>query len=154
MNDYLEHHGIKGQKWGIRRFQKKDGTRTVLGKRKQRQNTIKKSRGVITKRNGKETARFTMDLKRTSKRERRLMTEDELSYRIGRLEREKKLRDLELDVGRSTAHKVLAASGKAAATTLVTAGLIYGGKKTIKYALIMAGYDGDAVLKDMFPKKK
>ncbi len=32
--DYLEHHGIKGQKWGIRRFQNKDGTRTPAGKRR------------------------------------------------------------------------------------------------------------------------
>ena len=26
-DEYLEHHGIKGQKWGIRRFQNYDGTR-------------------------------------------------------------------------------------------------------------------------------
>jgi tetrahydrodipicolinate N-succinyltransferase len=32
--EYLEHHGIKGQKWGIRRFQNKDGTRTSAGKRR------------------------------------------------------------------------------------------------------------------------
>ena len=32
--DYLEHHGIKGQRWGIRRFQNKDGTLTAAGKKR------------------------------------------------------------------------------------------------------------------------
>lgn len=31
-NDELYHHGIKGQQWGVRRFQNKDGTRTSAGK--------------------------------------------------------------------------------------------------------------------------
>lgn len=31
-NNYIAHHGIKGQKWGVRRFQNPDGTRTALGK--------------------------------------------------------------------------------------------------------------------------
>lgn len=30
----LQHHGIKGQRWGIRRFQKKDGTLTSSGKKR------------------------------------------------------------------------------------------------------------------------
>ena len=30
----LYHHGIKGQKWGIRRFQNKDGTLTEAGKKR------------------------------------------------------------------------------------------------------------------------
>ncbi len=31
-NIYLSHHGIKGQKWGVRRYQKKDGSLTPAGK--------------------------------------------------------------------------------------------------------------------------
>lgn len=30
----MMHHGIKGQKWGIRRYQRKDGTLTPLGRRR------------------------------------------------------------------------------------------------------------------------
>ena len=31
-NLYLAHHGILGQKWGVRRFQNPDGTLTAEGK--------------------------------------------------------------------------------------------------------------------------
>lgn len=45
MNDYLQirelyHHGIKGQKWGIRRWQNEDGTLTELGKQKYGKNNV------------------------------------------------------------------------------------------------------------------
>lgn len=33
-NNYLIHHGVKGQKWGVRRFQNKDGSLTKAGKKK------------------------------------------------------------------------------------------------------------------------
>lgn len=33
-NNELTHYGIKGQKWGIRRYQNKDGTLTPAGKKK------------------------------------------------------------------------------------------------------------------------
>ena len=34
MNNNLQHHGIKGQKWGVRRFQNKDGSLTAKGKKR------------------------------------------------------------------------------------------------------------------------
>lgn len=34
MNGFLTHHGITGQKWGIRRFQNPDGSLTEEGKRR------------------------------------------------------------------------------------------------------------------------
>lgn len=34
MSDYLIHHGIKGQKWGVRRYRYADGTLTPAGKKR------------------------------------------------------------------------------------------------------------------------
>lgn len=34
MNDTLQHHGVPGQKWGVRRYQNKDGSLTPAGKKR------------------------------------------------------------------------------------------------------------------------
>lgn len=65
MNEtYLIHHGIKGQKWGIRRFQNEDGTRTEAGLKRYGNRNSEESRsfreqagsGVLLKRNKTQEA--------------------------------------------------------------------------------------------------
>lgn len=38
-DSYLAHYGIKGMKWGVRRYQNKDGSYTAAGKRRRYNNS-------------------------------------------------------------------------------------------------------------------
>lgn len=42
--EYLSHHGIKGQKWGVRRFQNDDGSLTRAGKLREMKDEYKKTK--------------------------------------------------------------------------------------------------------------
>ena len=39
-DESLSHHGIRGQKWGIRRFQNKDGSLTPQGEKRRKYKTV------------------------------------------------------------------------------------------------------------------
>ena len=46
---YLAHHGVLGQKWGVRRYQNKDGSLTSAGKARARMDTEKGNKWALSK---------------------------------------------------------------------------------------------------------
>lgn len=74
---YLMHWGIKGQKWGIRRYQNPDGTYTSEGKRRRRDNNYHEDY-----------------LKAHTKKDVSQMSDRELMERNRRLQMEKQYKDL------------------------------------------------------------
>lgn len=45
MNE-LYHHGVKGMKWGVRRYQNKDGSLTLEGKKKEYKKSLKTDKKI------------------------------------------------------------------------------------------------------------
>lgn len=49
MDNELYHHGVKGQKWGVRRYQNVDGSLTSAGTKRYYKNAIKNASDTISK---------------------------------------------------------------------------------------------------------
>lgn len=108
MENELKHHGILGQKWGVRRYQNSDGSLTSEGKKRQQKSigsAIRDYKVSKVRNKNLEKARAAKIEKKAASDQRKKdleagkipvkkMTDEELKSRVARLETEKRYRDL------------------------------------------------------------
>lgn len=114
----LYHHGIKGMRWGVRRYQNEDGSLTSVGKKHYQAVDEFNQRRAIKKQR-------EHDLKNMS-----LLSDEELNSKINRLMKEKQFADLSAQVvtpGRKKARDLINKYGdmaiSAGISTLIGVGI-------------------------------
>ena len=136
--DYLMHWGIKGMKWGVRRYQNKDGSLTKAGRKR-----YAKLEAEMEKLGGKKTEDSTKPKRAKD------MSDDELRTAINRMRMEEEYNRIY-----SQLHPQKVKKGSKYVETLVSAGvsgLAEGGKQLIRDALIKKGKEALGI-KDEKPK--
>ena len=120
--EFLEHHGIKGQKWGIRRFQNKDGSLTNAGRKRygddsggEKSSSAQKRSFFGRKSSGSSSSsKSSKDQTEEKKKDISSMTDEELSKAINRIRLEQTYSQLLIQ----TAPKPQVSRGKKFANTL------------------------------------
>ena len=151
-DEELYHWGIKGMKWGVRRFQNPDGSLTPAGKKRYNAENGE----------GEEKPNYAP---KAPKKNASDYTDDELRTQINRMQMEKQYRDLagqtnvreddpnkelkvqrerlqlqrdvknlkkEINSGQTFVGSVLSDAGKRALTTMATGAMLYMGRQTVK----------------------
>lgn len=107
MSNYIMHHGIKGQRWGVRRFENPDGTLTDAGKRRYRdaissrvdaaRNKVRQTREDIqrAKYEKRRNAALTSKKAKVVLKNADTLSDKELREKLNRLQMEQNLRDLD-----------------------------------------------------------
>ena len=153
--DELWHWGIKGMKWGVRRYQNKDGTLTTAGKKHYGED------GADGANTGTEATEYAP---KVSKKKVSDYSDEELRAQINRMQMEKQYRDLagqtnvreddpnrelklqrerlqlqrdvkslkkEINGGQTFVKTVMTNAGQQALTKMATGAMLYAGKRTV-----------------------
>lgn len=126
----LQHYGILGMKWGIRRFQNRDGTLTAAGKKRAANGDSGDNENGKGGKGGKGGSGSSGSKKRSVSE----MSDDELRSAINRLEMEKRYRDLnpqKVSVGKQLLQKSVFPAVADGGKRLLTDYLIKQGSKAL-----------------------
>lgn len=104
-NTYLAHHGIKGQKWGVRRYQNSDGTLTDEGRRrlgygepkkslKQKLAERKQAKEKTPEEKRAELKEYLRDHPKKLPKYRKELTQEEANEIINNINFDKRLQDI------------------------------------------------------------
>lgn len=129
INNELYHHGVKGQRWGVRRYQNADGSLTSAGKN-----------------------RYVKNERKQSLKNRRNLSDEELRSRINRLKLEKEFKRLteeDLHPGREFVNSTLEQVGRNTLSSTMSGSLLYGIN-----GLITKEWSPEKAAKYIAPEKK
>lgn len=129
METYLAHHGIPKMKWGVRRFQNKDGTLTAEGKiRYGRKMTPKRKaaarKAAAAKKKAAEEKKRSEEQRKDEPRDVKSMSDDEIRQFLNRRDLEKRYLDAvapkTVEKGQSAVQKYLGQFGSSLASNIAT----------------------------------
>ena len=114
-NNELNHSGIKGMRWGIRRYQNKDGSLTPLGKKRYGITDSKEDdsqkQTTTSPTDAKKKAMTSGDIREVAAN-RHSMTNDEFRKALDRVDLEQRLRDTDAKIHKSGFDKTMSAIDK------------------------------------------
>lgn len=113
--EIIYHHGVKGQKWGVRRYQNEDGSLTPAGK----------------KRYSEDLDSEVKESRKQDVKNRRTLSDSELEAKIKRLKMERELKNLteeDISPGKKATKEILSSAGKKVLSAAAAGAFAYGVK--------------------------
>ena len=168
-NNELTHWGVRGMKWGVRRYQNSDGTLTPAGKKryKKEMDKLKKEERVLKNKQKTKAMIDKLEAKRRdverlkgkevdeskpAKKTVKNLSNDELRELVTRLELEKRYRDLspkDVSKGKKFVDDVLVPSATNSGRQLLTEYMTKVGKKTLGLSPKNSKYETPDSLKEL-----